>query len=343
MTDYLTNLSARSLNKARVVRPRVPMHFESFYQKDLFSQNEPQEIAKIDGHKRWKPYAVNSSVTEDIKVEPRVSFTEEKQLTFSKPQTLKRTGIMDKVISRQTQTQIPDQHEVIYHQIQVQQPEKPKRKLAEDMVGENEMIEPGQINHTSSTNHTSSINHIFSINDPKLKRVAPHKYPHVLPEQESIEIQLSTGDANTNDVSEVFPSPEILKLLTDKAQKPLVPAVTGRRTGAPIPANQETGRSEQDNVKTFLSEKQVRPPNFHFFTGVPMSGLVFTPKVLRKYSQGSETDVQKTTTEEKSIQVTIGRIEIRAVPPDKPQKQRLAPQVMSLKDYSKRHTQEVDR
>jgi hypothetical protein len=294
------------------------MYFESLSRKEPFYQKESREIAEASGQKRQKPYVMNSSVTEDIQVEPEVFFTGVIKLPISKSQTLERTRIKNKMISPQTQTQ---------------QPGQPERKLTENMVARNEVIEPRQENNISSKN------------TPKLKRVAPHEYPRVPLQQDSIIVQPSLGAVSMNDANEFFSSPEISKSLMGKAQKPLISATIGNKTSSLMPINQymETGRSESDIAKTFLPEKQFRSNHRDSFPEVPVSGRVFTPKVIRKYSQGLNIDAQKTIAEEKSIQVTIGRIEIRAVPPDKPQKQHRAPQVLSLEDYSKRHSQEVDR
>lgn len=145
-------------------------------------------------------------------------------------------------------------------------------------------------------------------------------------------------------MDEIFTSPENSKSLNDETQKDLVTASGRRKTIAVIPAikHRETG-FESGIDKTFLPEKRNRSNHIDSFTEVPRFGRVLTPQVIKKYSQGLEVDAQKKIVEEKSIQVTIGRIEIRAIPQATPQKQQSTPKVLSLEDYSKRHVKEVDR
>lgn len=318
MTDYLTNLAARSLNKARVIRPRVPMLFESPNKKEPFYQKEPREIAESYGKKQQETFSMNDSVTEDVQFEPEIFFPETKKLPISKSQTPKRTRITNKVISRQPQTQTTES------------------KLTENIAASNSAMEPRQASH------------VFSISTPKLKRVAPYGYPRVPFKQEPIQTQSLTGTVRTtdaNDAEELFPSPETSKFLVDKTQKPSTADATERRMNALMPTNQyrKTGWPESGIVKASLPEKKIGFQYPDSFTEVPGSGRTFTPEVIRKYSQVPKIDAQKVTVEEKSIQVTIGRIEIRAVPPAIPQKQHRTPKVLSLEDYSKRHIQEVDR
>jgi hypothetical protein len=332
MTDYLTNLSARSLNKARVVRPRVPMRFEPQNKMEQFYKKESRKIAEID-EKRQKQYLMNSFVTENIEVEPEMLFPRVKKLPISKSQTPQRTSITNKMITHQAQTKHSEQHEVISHQIQIQQPEQPEKKIAKDKVSINKVMRPRQASQISATNK------------PKLKIVVPYGYPRLPLQQDSVTTQPLAEAVYINYTDETFTSPKISKSLMDETQKNLITASARRKTFASIPANQhkETGQFESDKDKIFLPEKRVRSNHLDTFTEIPRLGRIFTPQVIKKYSQGLEVNAQKTTVEEKSIQVTIGRIEIRAVPQAMPQKQQKAPKVLSLEDYSKRHTQEVDR
>lgn len=399
MSDYLTNLSARSLNKARVIRPRFPMHFESQIQKEPLYQKESREIietAETYDKKRSRSFPMTSSFDENIQVEPKELFPEIKQTPISESQTLQRASITSKASSHHMLTQQPEQpgkltgnmairnemiepgekkwhrlsstdisidkdvqavpqllnkevkqlpifksqtlqrarmtNQVFSHQSQTQQPERP-RNLIENVIVGNEIIESGEKNYNPS------------INPLKLKRATPNEYPRIPSEQESITIKPSVGDNRMNDIDDVFSSPISSKSYVDKTQKSSISTALEMRKNALIPTSQyqETGRFESDIVKTLLPKKRIEFRYTDPFTVIKKSGRVFTPEFSRKYSQGFEIDAQKTTSEEKSIQVTIGRIEIRTASPEKPQKKHRAPHTLSLEDYSKRHTEEVDR
>lgn len=328
MTDYLTNLAARSLNKASVIRPRVPTRFESPYKKEPFSQKESWENEETDSKKELKQYAMNSFETEDVQVEPEMFFSETKQLPISKSQTLTNTRIINKIISRQTQTQVPQWHEVISHRINIQQPEQAESELAENTVVRNDNMEASQV---------------FSTSTPKLKRAIPYEHLRVSSKREIFTTQSPNGSFYINNpdyADEISYSLERLKSIVDKTQKPSIADAIEVRKNAITPEKQymKANLSESDIIKASLPEKKVKFDSLNSFTNLPRSGLTFTPEVIKKHSPVLENDSQKIAAEEKSIQVTIGRIEIRAVPQAMPQKQQRTPKALSLEDYSKRHT-----
>ncbi|MGH7495330.1 MAG: hypothetical protein ACREOO_23465 [bacterium] len=295
MSDYLSNLSARSLNLAPVLQPRLASRFEP-----LLSATSPRPA--------WQ--TVDEPAVAEFRGELVNVETRHKDLSSTPARDFSR----------------PQRHEMPMHE----HPhfDAPLRPMTAHLRSPDQPPAAGPVSVVSPI-HTA----------PSMLQPRPMQHADLQgPKSQPPNPILATGRDETptapfRNQSETYNRPVFEPAVPHAVIEHAAESVTPRTAMAQDEAASLRSSGEEPRPRKFL--RSATPADQRLVQSIP-ARIVVQPHIASYVEQAMPASPQSLETPKPAptIQVTIGRIEVRATPPvTQPQRQRSAPQVMSLDEY----------
>jgi len=299
MSDYLNHVVARSLNRVETVQPRLASRFESL---TSFTGSVAEQAAS------WEPVAISATSDE-------IELTQQPETPASTIPPIQRSPATN------PQT-LPIQH--------LPQPSN-LTPLSDRQVHQ---LPIETFPQTPETNSNSSSRRLPPA--PELIESSIQEPPDRQPLTPILKHQTQTplADSFAAQPNQLVPESAVIQPSVSQQDIPRVPRAVARRTTAPQPLVP----SPRTQTQRTTAPQPLVPSPRTLSTSITDLVAPVTPSSELSSATTAVSKQQRTTSEtpqpSPTIQVTIGRIEVRATPPASPPKRkRTAPVVMSLDEY----------
>jgi hypothetical protein len=319
MTDYLTGLALRNQRYGRGVRPRLPARFEPVRRSGFFYiSGLPDTLKNADAPRHRTPLSDELQIEEIERERPEEPSTSRvarhptvlripEATMITRPAPLKGSPLRDRLSERPGTVQPVPEGPVSRMGVRYEIPAREK----EYQVGERDV-------------------------PPDSAKKLRQRKPAVKP----VPLLPSADSAMPDDIQKTEPGQDLPDPAKVRKKKTPIPFETAEAEITPGPASQRTdpGQVLLERRETSLAgnipgiQAEPRMAGFSGKTRIPM------PEIVRRYPKEPESGGRNMPAQEPSVQITIGRIEVRSVFEKEAPPRNAAKPALDLSDYLQRRT-----